>query len=264
MLRMAQARRRVDSHRQREQGCAPERHLSRESLVPPRSLAGIGLTLLSVLAACADDRKPVDETATIEPIGWGCLDRIGELVNDPLHPAPPPYCRIGVLSGLQRVGRALPVTAVLDRGSECWPTPQGFMIDLAPGVAARFHAAFTANPSFVPMADSPACPPQGDTGPIPALPGGAQTAIEFTTTNHASVADAAGNTLILPAQVEARLLDAVTGRPIWNDRCDVDISELRGAASLPDESNLRQVLSDEALRCAQGFAAALGAPAPPM
>ena len=106
--------------------------------------------------------------------------------------------------------------------------------------------------------------PQGDTGPIPALPGGAQTAIEFTTVAHTSVQDAAGNTLILPSQVEARLVDAVTGRPIWHDRCDVDISELRSAASLPDESNLRQVLSDEALRCAQGFAATLGAPAPPM
>ena len=230
----------------------------------PRSLAGICLPLLCLLAGCADDRKPVDETASIEPIGWGCLDRIGELVNDPLHPEPPPYCRIGVLSGLQRAGRALPVTAVLDRGSECWPTPQGFMVDLAPGVAARFHAAFMDNPSFVPMADSPACPPQGDTGPIPALPGGTQTAIEFTTVAHASVQDAAGNTLILPSQVEARLVDAVTGRPIWHDRCDVDIAELRSAASLPDESNLRQVLSDEAQRCARGFAATLGAPAPPM
>ena len=228
----------------------------------PRALATASLALLPLLAACSDERKPVNETATPEPVGWGCLDRDGEVVNDPLDPAPPPYCRIGLLSGLQRDGRALPVTAVVDRGAECRPTAQGFVLDLAPGVAARFHAAFIANPSFVPMSDSPACPPEGDTGPLPALPGGAQTAIEFTTTATAATQDADGNELILPAEVQARLVDAVTGRPIWQDRCRTDMAELRAAASLPGESNLRQVLSDEALRCARGFAATLGAPAP--
>jgi hypothetical protein len=37
--------------------------------------------------------------------------------------------------------------------------------------------------------------------------------------------------------------------------------ELQAAASLPGDQSLRQVLSDEALRCARGFAATLGAPA---
>jgi hypothetical protein len=219
------------------------------------------LALLALLAACADDRKPVDETATIEPIGWGCLDRVGEVVDDPLDPAPPPFCRIGVLSGLQRDGSTLPVTAVLDRGAECRPTAQGFVLDLAPGVAARFHRTFIDNPSFVPMSNSPACPPQGDTGPLPPLPGGAQTAIEFITTATAPSQDAASDRLILPAEVQARLIDAVTGHLIWQDRCRTDMAELQAAASLPGEQSLRQVLSDEALRCARGFAASLGAPA---
>lgn len=228
----------------------------------PRAFATATLALLALLAACSDDRKPVNEIATPEPIGWGCLDRDGEVVNDPLAPTPPPFCRIGMLSGLQRDGRALPITAVVDRGAECRPTARGFVLDLAPGVAARFHAAFIDNPSFVPMSDSPACPPEGDTGPLPALPGSAQTAIEFTTTATAATQDADGNELILPAEVEARLVDAVTGQLIWQDRCRTDMAELQAAASLPGESNLRQVLSDEALRCARGFAATLGAPAP--
>ena len=50
----------------------------------PRALATASLALLALLAACADDRKPVDETATPEPVGWGCLDRDGEVVNDPV------------------------------------------------------------------------------------------------------------------------------------------------------------------------------------
>ena len=217
---------------------------------------------LALLAACADHRKTVNETATVEPLGWGCLDRVGELADDPMNPTPPPFCRIGILSGLQQEGRALPVTAVLDRGAECRPTAQGFLIDLTPGVAARFHAAFADNPSFVPLAQSPACPPQGATGPLPPLPGGAQAAIEFTTVATASTQDAAGNALILPAEVEARLIDATSGRLIWHNRCRTDMAELKAAASFPGEQNLRQVLSDEALRCAKGYAAALGAPAP--
>ena len=28
---------------------------------------------LALLAACADHRKTVNETATVEPVGWGCL-----------------------------------------------------------------------------------------------------------------------------------------------------------------------------------------------
>jgi hypothetical protein len=229
--------------------------------VSPRAFATASLALLSLLAACADDRKPVDETATIQPVGWGCLDRVGEIADDPLDPTPPAFCRIGLLSGLQQNGHALPVTAIVDRGAECRPTAQGFAVDIAPGVAARFHAAFVDNPSFVPLADSPACPPEGDTGPLPVLPGGAQTAIDFVTTASAPAQDAAGNRLILPAEVGARLVDAVTGRTIWQERCRTDLAGLEAAASLPGDQNLRQMLSDEALRCARGFAASLGAPA---
>ena len=49
---------------------------------------------------------------------------------------------------------------------------------------------------------------------------------------------------------------------LWRDRCATDTAELTAAAGFPELANLRQVLSDEALRCARGFAATLGAPAP--
>ena len=39
------------------------------------------LLLVLALAACSDGRKPVDETATVEPIGFGCLDEMDEAVN---------------------------------------------------------------------------------------------------------------------------------------------------------------------------------------
>ncbi len=221
-----------------------------------------GLLLILGLVACADDRKPVDETATVEPIGFGCLDQMGEIVDDPLDPAAPPFCRIGVLGGLTLDGRSLPKVAVLDRGNECHRTQDGYAVDLAPGVAARFHSAFATDPDFVPLADSPACPGLDGAGPVPALPAGAQDAIEFATVATIAVTTADGTALNLPAEVSARIIDAATGRSRWLDRCRTDATELAAAASFPDLSNLRQVLSDEALRCARGFAAALGAPAP--
>ena len=110
---------------------------------------------LALLAACADHQKTVNETATVEPVGWGCLNRVGELADDLMNPTPPPFCRIGILSGLQQEGRALPVTAVLDRGAGSWPAAEALVIDLTPGVAAPFHAAFADNPSFVPLATAP-------------------------------------------------------------------------------------------------------------
>jgi hypothetical protein len=234
-------------------------HPPRESSVPPcRALAAS----LALLAACAADRGPVDETYTVEPVGFGCLDRAGELPDDPLNPTPAPYCRIGVLSDLALQGRPVPAAAVLDRGAECRDTPRGYAVDLAPGVAARFHAAFEDERDFVPLDGSPACPPLETSGPVPALPGGATTAAEFLTVATVPAPTAAGGTLVLPAAVEARLVEAGSGRLLWHDTCRTDTAELKAAAGFPGFGNLRQALSDEALRCARGFAAALGAPTP--
>ena len=220
------------------------------------------LLVLAGLTACADDRKPVDETQVVEPIGFGCLDQMGEIANDPLNPNPPPFCRIGVLGALQLDGKPLPKVAVLDHGNECLRTAKGYEIDLAPGVAARFHAAFVTDPDFVPMTDSPGCPDLGGTGAVPALPAGAVDAIEFATVGIVPATAADGSALLLPAQVSSRPIDARTGQVRWQDRCRLDTAELTTAAGFPELGNLRQVLSDEALRCARGFAATLGAPAP--
>ena len=129
---------------------------------------------------------------TVEPVGFGCLDDMGEVVDDPLNPTPAPFCRIGVLGSLKLDGRPVPTVAVIDRGAECNRTPKGYAIDLAPGVAARFHAAFQVDPDFVPMDDSPACPALDVSGPVPALPGGAQTALEFTADAHGARHDRRG------------------------------------------------------------------------
>ena len=228
----------------------------------PSSGLTASLLLLVGLVACTDDRKPVDETQTVEPIGFGCLDDMGEVVDDPLNPTPAPFCRIGVLGSLKLDGRPVPTVAVIDRGAECNRTPKGYAVDLAPGVAARFHAAFQVDPDFVPMDDSPACPALDVSGPVAALPGGAQTALEFTADATVPATTAAGGTLFLPAEASARLVEAGSGRVLWRDSCRTDKAELTAAAGFPDLGNLRQVLSDEALRCARGFAATLGAPAP--
>mgnify|MGYP001332605768 CR=1 FL=1 len=222
----------------------------------------LALLVVAALAACGDRERPVDETATVNPLGFGCLDRVDEVADDPLHPAPPPYCRIAVLSGLTLDRRPAPVTAVLDRGSECARTAEGFAIDLAPGVAARFHAAFQAEPDWVPLEQSAACPAAEASGPVPPLPGGAAAVLEFSTLATVRAPAAAGGVLVLPAAVEVRLVEAGSGRQLWRDTCRTDTAELQAAASFPGFGNLRQLLSDEALRCAQGFAAALGAPPP--
>ena len=128
-----------------------------------RPISGLtaSLLLLVGLVACTDDRKPVDETQTVEPVGFGCLDDIGEVVDDPLNPTPAPFCRIGVLAALQLDGRPVPTVAVIDRGAECSRTPKGYAIDLAPGVAARFHAAFQARPRLRAHGRQPGLPAAG-------------------------------------------------------------------------------------------------------
>ena len=146
----------------------------------PSSGLTASLLLLVGLAACTDDRKPVDETQTVEPVGFDCLEDLGEVVDDPLNPTPAPFCRIGVLGSVELDGRPAPTVAVIDRGAECNRTPKGYAVDLAPGVAARFHQAFQLDPDFVPMDDSPACPALDVSGPVAALPAGAHTALEFT------------------------------------------------------------------------------------
>jgi hypothetical protein len=230
--------------------------------VRPSSGLTAYLVLLAGLVACADDRKPVDETQAVEPIGFGCLDDMDEVADDPLNPTPAPFCRIGVLGSVELDGRPVPTVAVIDRGSECNRTPKGYSIDLAPGVAARFHAAFQLDPDFVPMDDSPACPATTGSGPVAALPAGARTALEFTTAATVPAPTAMGGTLIIPAAVNARLVEAGSGRVLWRDTCRIDTAEFTAAAGFPGFGNLRQLLSDEALRCARGFAATLGAPAP--
>ncbi len=179
-----------------------------------------------------------------------------------MNPTPPPFCRIGVLGSLELDGRPLGTVAVIDRGAECNRTEAGDAVNIAPGVAARFHAAFRLDPDFVAIDDSPACPAAIGSGPMTQLPGGANAALEFTTTGPIPVPTAAGGTLLIPAAVDARLVDAGSGRMMWRDSCRTDTDELVAAAGFPELSNLRQVLSDEALRCARGFAATLGAPAP--
>jgi hypothetical protein len=221
------------------------------------------LWLTAGLAACAQETRPVDETATIEPVGFACLADIDEVADDPLAPAPAPYCRIGVLGSLALDGRALPKVAVIDRGAECRRTPEGYAIDLAPGVAARFHAAFRLAPDFVPLDASPACPPTGGSGPVAGLPEGAPLALWFTTAAPVPAPTATGGTLIVPAAVDARLVEADSGRVLWRDNCRTDAAELVTAAGFPGFGNMREVLSDEALRCARSFAATLGAPPPP-
>lgn len=229
-----------------------------------RPSSGLTASLLFLwgLAACADDRRPVDETQTVEPVGFGCLEEMDEVADDPLNPTPAPFCRIGVLGSLQLDGRPLPTVAVIDRGAECERTTRGDAINLAPGVAARFHAAFRIDPDFVPLDDSPACPTILGSGPMTGLPDGAPIALEFTTASPVSAPTATGGTLIIPAAIDARLVEADSGRLLWRDSCRTDTAELVAAAGFPGFGNLRQVLSDEALRCARGFAATLGAPAP--
>ena len=235
----------------------------RENGVRPSGGWIVGALLLANLAACAEDRRPVDETRTVEPVGFGCLDDIDEVANDPLNPSPPAFCHVGVLASLRLDGRPLPIAAVIDRGPECIRTANGYKVNLAPGVAARFHAAFRLDPGFVPIDDSPACPAAVGSGPVAALPDGAETALEFTTGGPVPVPTASGRTLIIPAAVDVRLVDADSGRLLWRDSCRTDTAELVAAAGFPDLGYLRQVLSDEALRCANGFAATLEAPAPP-
>ena len=228
----------------------------------PSSSLTASLLLLAGLVACDTDRKPVDETANIEPVGFACVDDFDEVADDPLNPTPPPFCRIGVLGSLQLDGRPLRTVAVIDRGAECNRTEAGDAINIAPGVAARFHAAFQLDPDFVPIDDSPACPAAIGSGPIVPLPAGASAALEFTTTGPIPVPSRGG-----------RHSAAARGR-----RCKTGRRRLRSLAvarqlphrhrrtrrgrGFPELSNLRQVLSDEALRCARGFAATLGAPAP--
>lgn len=234
----------------------------RESGVRPSSGWTASLVLLAGLTACGGDRKPVDETQTVEPVGWGCLARLGELADDPLNPLEAPFCRIGLLNSLKLAGKPVATVAVIDRGAECTSTAKGFAIDLAPGVAARFHEAFLLEPDFVPMDRSPACPPLDGSVAAVALPGGAQTALEFTAPAILATPTAAGGTILLPTAVTATLIEAGSGRVLWRERCATDTAELTAAAGFPELANLRQVLSDEALRCARGFAATLGAPAP--
>ena len=226
----------------------------------PSSGLTASLLLLVGLVACTDDRKPVDETRTVEPVGFGCLDDMGEVADDPLSPTPAPFCRIGVLGSLKLDGRPVPTVAVIDRGAECNRTPKGYAIDLAPGVAARFHAAFQVDPDFVPMDDSPACPARMSPGRSRRCRRRAN-APGVHHRRHGAGAHRGGRHADPPAAVDARLVEAGSGRVLWRDSCRTDKAELMAAAGFPDWQPAPGALR-RGLRVRRGFAATLGAPAP--
>ena len=228
--------------------------------MPPRTIATASLALLALLAACAQDRDKGDEAPTPQPIGWSCLGRIGEVRDDPLHPAVPAQCRIGVLAALRADGRALPVTTVVERGGECRSTGRGLELDLAPRVVARFHAAFDGSPGYVPLAGSPFCPSLD--AAAPALPAGSTALLEIATAATVPATSAAGVAYRLPATVTGRLVEARSGRLLWQDTCRTNVSELQAATTFPDDTNLARMLDAAADACARTFATALGAPPP--
>ena len=229
--------------------------------MPPRTFAIASLALLALLPACANqDRDKTDEAPAPQPIGWSCLGRVGEVRDDPLHPAAPAQCRIGVLAALRAAGRAMPVTAVVDRGGECRSTERGLELDLAPRVVARFHAAFDGSPGYVPLADSPACPSLDAAQPT--LPGGSAALLEIATVATVPATSAAGVAYRLPATVTGRLVEARIGRLLWLETCRTNGSELQAATTFPDDTNLARMLDAAADACARTFATALGAPPP--
>lgn len=228
--------------------------------MPPRILAIAILALPALLAACAQRQDKSDEAPAPQPIGWSCLGRVGEVRDDPLHPAAPAQCRIGVLAALRADGRSLPVTAVVDRGGECRSTERSLELDLAPRVVARLHAAFDGSPGYVPLADSPACPSLD--AAQPALPGGSTALLEIATAATVPATSAAGVAYRLPATVTGRLVEARSGRLLWQDTCRTNVSELQAATTFPDDTNLARMLDAAADACARTFANALGAPPP--
>jgi hypothetical protein len=227
------------------------------------------LCLLLCAAGCSrieQSRKEDLENlrqAAAPPTGFECLVALGEVTDDPLHAAAAgPTCRVGWLDAVRVEGCPEPAVAVIERGPVCRPAAGGLAVDLSAGVVARVYRAFQLEPGVVPLADSPACPSLDAGIADPALPGGSATLLDLTTVATVPATSAAGVAYRLPAAVAGRLVEARSGRVLWQDTCRTDTSELQAAATFPDTPNLERMLAHEADRCAQGFAAALGAPSP--
>lgn len=217
-----------------------------------------GLALALVLAACARDRHPTDETgAPVPPVGFACVGNVDELANDPLHPAGPPACRVGTLAAVTVDGKPVPGVMVVEHGPTCAHAADGYVVDLAPAVVQRLYGRYQSEPTFVPLQDSPACP-AATMQPV----GGATSRLEITTTATAPATGPNGENYLFSATVTAKLVETATGRVLWQDSCRPDLVELKAAATFPDPGNLRRVLAGEAERCAAGFGGALGAPVP--
>ena len=228
----------------------------------------VGLCLLLAAAGCSQIEQSRKEDLenrrqlAAAPTGFECLERVGEVVDDPMHAATGPTCRIGRLDAVRVQGRPVPPVAVVERGPVCRQTPKGLAIDLATGVAARVYRDFQLDPGFVPLADSPACPSLEAGIADPALPAGSTSLLEVTTVATIPATSASGVVYMLPATVAGRLVEARSGRVLWQDTCRTNTSELTAAATFPDTMNFERLLAAAADNCAQRFAAALGAPSP--
>ena len=225
------------------------------------------LCLLLATAGCSrieQSRKEDLENlrqAAAPPTGFECLAAVGEVADDPMHAAAVRPARRPAGCGSRR--RPPGAAGGRDRaGPVCRPAAGGLAVDLSAGVVARVYRAFQLEPGFVPLADSPACPSLDAGIADPALPAGSTTLLELTTVATIPATSAAGVAYRLPAAVAGRLVEARSGRVLWQDTCRTDTSELQAAATFPDTPNLERILAAEADRCAQGFAAALGAPSP--
>ncbi|MFL5331905.1 MAG: hypothetical protein ACJ8H8_01725 [Geminicoccaceae bacterium] len=224
------------------------------------------LCLLLATAGCSqieqsrnEDRENLRQAAA-PSTGFECLAAVGEVADDPLHAAAGPTCRVGRLDAVRVEGRPVPGVAVIERGPVCRPAAGGMAIDLSASVVARVYRDFQLEPGFVPLVQSPSCPSLDAGVADPALPAGSTALLELTTVATVPTTSAAGVAYRLPAAVAGRLVEARNGRVLWQDTCRTDTSELKAAATFPDTPNLERVLAHEADRCAQGFAAALGAP----
>ena len=142
---------------------------------------------------------------------------------------------------------AVPVEAQV-----CRRTPQGFAIDAAPVVAQRLFDRYQWNVGFQPLQDSPVCPP--------APPANAGAALKIATTGAIPLTGPSGTRYVMPTTLTATLVDLDRGTMLWREDCHTDPAELNAATTLPDDSNLETVLSNQADRCVQQLGKALGAP----
>lgn len=219
------------------------------------------LALALTTAACGGVEYPQEARTPPPGSEFACLGDADEVLNDPLNPIAP-ICRIGDLTAVQVDGRLVPGVTVVERGPICRHTQHGYAIDLAPQVVARLYARYQSEPTFVPLQDSPTCPSLDEAPKLVALPGGTKALLEITTVASVPATGPTGIAYLLPAAVAGRLVDAQTGRVLWQGTCRTDAPELLAAASFPDTDNLERILAGEAEGCAAAFGTPLGAPTP--